>query len=272
MPIDPNGAVRSQESTQGNSMRPIDNSDLRSGALIISHRGACRAAPENTVAAGRKAAALGADIVELDVRESSDGILYVLHDATLERTTNGCGPIADTPSCDLDRLDAGSWFGPEFAGEPLPRLDIFLKALKPIIGFYVEVKVAEPGKVAACLESAGLGSGCIIYSEDPDLRSALRRELPQQLHMENFRNHSGMEEAKATGASVLEFMSDDLTSSRVLRARSLGFLTMMHTPLLDRDAFRLALVEGVDYLNIDYPEEASGMRQELLSRWRESRL
>lgn len=253
-------------------MRPIDNGDLRSGALIISHRGACRAAPENTLAAGHRAAALGADIVELDVRESADGILYVLHDATLERTTNGSGPVAEAHSRDLDKLDAGSWFGPKFAGEPLPRLETFLVALKPVIGFYVEVKAADPGKVAACLESAGLGSSCIIYSEDPDLRSALRRELPRQLHMENFRNHAGMEEAKAAGASILEFMSEDLTASRVLRARSLGFLTMMHTPLPDRDAFRLALVEGIDYLNIDYPEVASDMRREFSSRWRESRL
>ena len=252
-------------------MRPIDNGDLRTGALIISHRGACRTAPENTLSAGHRAAILGADIVELDVRESADGILYVLHDATLERTTNGSGPIAETSSRELDRLDAGSWFGPEFAGEPLPRLDIFLKALKPVIGFYVEVKAAEPGKVAACLESEGLGSDCIIYSEDPDLRSALRGELPQQLHMENFLNLASMEEAKATGVSILEFMSEDLTASRVLRARNLGFLTMMHTPLQDREAYRLALVEGVDYLNIDYPDVAFEMRRDFRSRWRESR-
>ena len=253
-------------------MQPIDKGDLRPGAAIISHRGACRAAPENTLAAGRRAAALGADIVELDVRESADGILYVLHDADLERTTNGSGPIAGANGRDLDRLDAGSWFGPEFAGEPLPRLEIFLTALKPVIGFYVEVKSADPGKVAACLESAGLDSGCIIYSEDPDLRSALRREMPQQLHMENFRNHASMEEAKAAGASILEFMSADMTASRVHDARSLGFLTMMHTPLLDRDAFRLALVEGVDYLNVDYPDVASDMRREFRSRWREGHL
>lgn len=253
-------------------MQPVENGDLRSGAQIISHRGACRAAPENTLVAGHRAAALGADIIELDVRESADGILYVLHDATLERTTNGSGPIAETHSRDLDKLDAGSWFGPKFAGEPVPRLDIFLTALKPVIGFYVEVKAAEPGKVAACLESAGLSSRCIIYSEDPDLRSALRSELPHQLHMENFRNHPGMEEAKAAGASILEFMSEDLTASRVHRARNLGFLTMMHTPLLDRDAYRLALVEGIDYLNIDYPDVASEMRREFRSRWRESRL
>lgn len=230
---------------------------------IVSHRGACRVAPENTIASGRRAAELGADIVELDVRESADGVLYVLHDATLNRTTNGRGLISRAQSRDLDRLDAGTWFGPDFAGEPLPRLIDFLMELKPLVGFYVEVKAAVPCRLAAELEAAGLGSGCIIYSENDELRTALRKAMPHQLHMVNYRNHPDIEEARASGASILEFHSFDMTTQLISFARSRGFEIMMHTPRRDEIAFRKALVAGVDYLNIDYPATALTLRREI---------
>lgn len=230
---------------------------------IIGHRGACQSAPENTVVSGRRAADLGADIVEFDVRTSADGVLYVLHDATLDRTTNGCGPISEWHSRDLDRLDAGSWFGPEFAGEPIPRMEGFLTALKSSVGLYVEVKDAAPSTVRAELEAAGLGSGCIMYSQNETLRAALRTEMPGQMHMVSFRDLADMDEACGTGAEILEFFSVDMTESRLRQARELGFRTMMHTPLRDLDAFRLALAAGVDYLNIDFPETASAMRREM---------
>ena len=230
---------------------------------IVSHRGACRVAPENTIVSGLRAAELGADIVELDVRESADGVLYVLHDATLNRTTNGHGPISRMQSRDLDRLDAGIWFGPEFAGVPLPRLIDFLMELKPHLGFYVEVKAAAPCRLAAELEAASLGSDCIIYSENGELRTALRKALPHQLHMVNYRDHPDIEDARATGASILEFHSMDMTTQLISRARAQGFEIMMHTPRHDEFAFRKALVAGVDYLNIDYPATALTLRREI---------
>jgi glycerophosphoryl diester phosphodiesterase len=88
---------------------------------IVYHRGACRHAPENTIASGLAAARLGGDIVELDVRQSRGGVLYVLHDAKVDRATNGTGAIAQMTSADLDRLDVGEWFGLAFTGERLPR-------------------------------------------------------------------------------------------------------------------------------------------------------
>lgn len=230
---------------------------------IIGHRGACQTAPENTIVSGRRAAELGADIVEFDVRSSADDVLYVLHDASLDRTTNGRGPISMRHSRDLDRLDAGSWFSPEFAGEPIPRMSDFLTALKPVVDLYVEVKEAVPSQVAAELEAAGLGSGCIIYSQNETLRAALRMEMPDQTHMVNFRDHADMDEARGTGAGILEFFSVDMTESRLQQALDMGFRTMMHTPLCDQVAFRQALAAGVDYLNIDFPETVSALRREI---------
>lgn len=89
---------------------------------IIAHRGASGVAPENTLAAIARAAELGARSVELDVMLSADGVPLIIHDTTLDRTTSGSGPVAAQTYDALARLDAGSWFGADFAGERLPTL------------------------------------------------------------------------------------------------------------------------------------------------------
>jgi len=90
--------------------------------LNFGHRGASAVAPENTLAAFRKAREMGADGVELDVMLCADGEVVVRHDYTLERTTNGHGRVLDLTLAQVKELDAGSWFGAEFAGEPVPTL------------------------------------------------------------------------------------------------------------------------------------------------------
>lgn len=88
----------------------------------VAHRGAGKLAPENTLAAFRLGAAHGYRMFECDVKLSADGVPFLLHDATLERTTNGLGTAGDLPWDELSRLDAGSWHSRVFAGEPLATL------------------------------------------------------------------------------------------------------------------------------------------------------
>src|SRR5579859_6338194 len=89
---------------------------------IIGHRGAAGLAPENTLAAIRAAAAAGARWVELDVQLTRDGVPVLLHDSTLERTTDGEGKVGDADLDALRRVDAGSWFAPRFLGQRVPTL------------------------------------------------------------------------------------------------------------------------------------------------------
>lgn len=89
----------------------------------IAHRGAGRLAPENTLAAMRLGAQYGYRMFECDVKLSADGVPFLLHDATLERTSNGHGVAGEQPWSALSRLDAGSWHSRTHAGEPLPSLD-----------------------------------------------------------------------------------------------------------------------------------------------------
>jgi glycerophosphoryl diester phosphodiesterase len=89
----------------------------------IAHRGAGKLAPENTLAAFRLGASHGWRMFECDVKLSADGVPFLLHDATLERTTNATGVAGERPWAELSRLDAGSWHSRAHAGEPLPSLE-----------------------------------------------------------------------------------------------------------------------------------------------------
>src|SRR3990172_8732290 len=142
--------------------------DLRNSAVkaywpyprVIAHRGGGGLAPENTLAAIRTGAQRGFAGVEFDVMLSRDSVPVLIHDDTLERTTNGTGAVANAAWTDLSALDAGCWFGPAFAGEPLPRyadaarlcVDLGLWAnveIKPASGFE-----HETGRVVAAMSAA----------------------------------------------------------------------------------------------------------------------
>ena len=111
---------------------------------IIAHRGYSAIAPENTLAAFAAAIAHRANSIEFDVQLSSDGIPVIIHDPTLERTTNGSGFVREKTLEQLKALDAGAWFNPEFSGERIPSLSEALKAIEDLDRFvYPEVKGAE---------------------------------------------------------------------------------------------------------------------------------
>jgi glycerophosphoryl diester phosphodiesterase len=108
--------------------------------LRVAHRGASAHAPENTLAAFRRAVELGADAVEMDVHLTADGHVVVIHDATLDRTTNGTGAVTERSLSDIRSLDAGSWFDPRFAGERIPTLDEAFDVIPKGVLAVVEVK------------------------------------------------------------------------------------------------------------------------------------
>lgn len=99
-------------------------------ARMIAHRGAAGLAPENTLASIQAAVAAGADRLEVDVQRTADGTLVLFHDATLERTTDGAGRLAEASWETVRRLDAGGWFGEAYRGEPVPTLDEALARLE----------------------------------------------------------------------------------------------------------------------------------------------
>ncbi|WP_158738686.1 glycerophosphodiester phosphodiesterase family protein [Alteribacillus sp. YIM 98480] len=108
--------------------------------LNIAHRGASGYAPENTLAAFVKAVEMKAEMIELDVQMSKDGELVVIHDTTVDRTTDGTGAIKDLTYEEIAELDAGSFFSEEFAGEKIPTLGEVLDQFRGRTGILIEIK------------------------------------------------------------------------------------------------------------------------------------
>ncbi|WP_426367375.1 glycerophosphodiester phosphodiesterase [Streptomyces sp. E-08] len=98
--------------------------------IVFAHRGASSAAPENTLVSDEVARRGGAKWIENDVQPSKDGVPYILHDATVDRTTDGTGTLRSLTSAQVDALDAGSWFAPVFAGTRIPTLAAQLADLR----------------------------------------------------------------------------------------------------------------------------------------------
>lgn len=113
---------------------------VKTSILNIAHRGASAAYPENTMAAFRAAVDMGADMIELDVQLSLDGVPVIFHDARLNSPIKATGYLAEMNVVELQKLDAGSWFRPDFAGERIPTLDEVLAWVKGITKINIELK------------------------------------------------------------------------------------------------------------------------------------
>src|SRR3984893_8626775 len=151
--------------------------------LVIAHRGASGNAPENTLAAFKQAVAQGAAFIETDLQLSRDARFVAIHDATVDRTTSGRGAVHDLTLAELRRLDAGSWFGSEFAGERIPTLEeIFEFSKKNDVVFYLEIKPGgswggEHAMVGALRESGEIPR-TVVISFDAAIVLSLRKIEP----------------------------------------------------------------------------------------------
>ncbi len=149
---------------------------------IVAHRGAMSERPECTLSAYLRAMELGADIVEVDVRRSRDGVLFVLHDGTLDRTTDGSGLAAERTMEELKRLDAGSWFGQEWHQERIPTLAEVLAACRGRVDVLLDLK--EQGEdyaaaVSECVRRHGAPAETIVGVRSAQQARRFRRLLPR---------------------------------------------------------------------------------------------
>ena len=155
--------------------------------LWIAHRGAGQLAPENTLAAFRLGAAHGYRAFECDVKLSADGVPFLLHDTTLERTASAPGVAGERPWAELSRLDGGGWHSRAYAGEPLPSLDAIAAyvqrngfglnlEIKPTPGHERDTGLAV-GAACARLWHAG-GAPLLLSSFRPEALQGARESAP----------------------------------------------------------------------------------------------
>jgi glycerophosphoryl diester phosphodiesterase len=150
---------------------------------VVAHRGLSAEAPENTMTAFRGALEAGCDLVEFDCHLAADDVVVVIHDETLDRTTNGTGYVRDRTAREIAALDAGSWFAPRFAGERVPTLEAFVAwASRTPLVLSLEIKQPAPAsgrppyvdiaeRVLEILHGHGMERRTLLHSFDhPTIR------------------------------------------------------------------------------------------------------
>lgn len=228
--------------------------------LAIAHRGASGYAPENTFAAFRRAIALGAGFIETDLQLSRDARLVAIHDATVNRTTNGQGAVHDMTLAELRRLDAGSWFGSEFAGERIPTIEEILEfANKHDVVFYLEMKPSgswggEHALISALRESREIAR-TVVISFDAAILAAVRKIEPTLMTGLLFEGHipNPLDKAIEIGARQLA-VRGDLVTPRLLKEARGHDLQVVCWTVNHPGHMRLLVQAGVDGIISDYPD------------------
>lgn len=236
----------------------------------ISHRGASAYAPENTMAAFRKGVDMHSDFIEIDVQLSKDGVPIIIHDDTLDRTTDGEGSVSAYTLKELKSLDAGSWFGEEYSNERIPTLDEVLEEFGGKISILVELKSPElyPGveeKVASALKDHHLVNSnkndIIIQSFNHASIQKSKELLPEIPHGvlvgNNWANVSDRQlEEFATYADYMNPNFNIVTKELVERVHNVGMKMYPYTIKKQSEADKLYRL-GVDGIITDYPEYAN---------------
>lgn len=170
----------------------------KNNIYVAAHRGWSEKYPENTMLAYKKAAELGVDQIEIDVRVTRDGELVIIHDATVDRTTNGTGKVGEMTLASIRELDAGSWKGAEFAGERVPTFAEFLDfaVSLPEMTFDIELKeyptydceelaYSVCDRVLAALDEKGLSERCVINTFNGKLHEYIYKKygMKYRLHV-----------------------------------------------------------------------------------------
>src|ERR1700738_4585285 len=211
------------------------------------------------MAAFRKAVAMGATFIETDLQMSRDAHLVAIHDATVDRTTNGQGIVHDMTLAELRRLDAGSWFGSEYAGEKIPTLEELLAfSKKNDVVSYLELKPGgswggEHALIGALRESGEIPRSVVI-SFDVEILESLRKIEPTLMTgvLYDGQIERPVERAVQVGARQLAVRGDLVTPALLAEARKKDLQVVCWT--VNHPAhMRLLIDAGVDGIMSDYP-------------------
>jgi glycerophosphoryl diester phosphodiesterase len=233
--------------------------------VVIAHRGASLLAPENTMAAFELACKLGAPAIEFDVKLSADGQVVIIHDQTVDRTTNGKGRVDQLPLAALRELDAGCTFAGKYTGEHIPTLEELFERIGKKIYMNIELtNYATPfdslvDRVAALIRKHSLESRVLFSSFFPINLIRARRLLPRvprgQLLHPGFAGAWQRLASRLFNVQAEHPYTADVSERTVLRMHARGHRVHVWT-VNDSDEMRRLLSLGVDGLFTDDPELA----------------
>jgi glycerophosphoryl diester phosphodiesterase len=228
---------------------------------VICHRGGSALAPENTLAAFRKAIKLGADYVEMDVRATHDGGLVLMHDRTVDRTTNGTGAVADLDLDALRRLDAGSKFSPDFAGTKVPTFANALDLCHGRINIYLDHKAGPIRQIVKLLREHEMLHQVVIYDGLDQAREwkRLAPGLPVMFSPpDQYRQVKDIPDlVRLLGAEVLDGHFLEWTPALVRAAHQAGAKVYVDNLTVgdNDDGYRHSIDLGVDGIQTDHPDK-----------------
>ncbi len=242
-----------------------DGSPCFGNIEVVVHRGANHLAPENTVASAFAALRNGATWIEVDVRKSKDGVLYNMHDPTLNRTTNGRGFISDATSDYIDGLDAGAWFSPNFKGTHVPRISEMLDSLRGKANVFFDVKDGTPvADLAKLVRAKGYADKSFFWFGDSNMLKEFIRIAPEMKIKVNADDVEGIKNwMKVCKPSYLEIAPSKITDAVRSFCHSHGIRIMAAIQGSGEAEYREAILRQPDLVNLDMPELFLKMVQEL---------
>jgi len=243
---------------------------------LIAHRGDSASAPENTFASFDLAIEKGFDNVELDVQLTSDGVPVVIHDATLDRTTNASGPVSEISLADIQQLDAGSWKDAKFKREQIRTLEEILARYANKLRLHLELKSREQDlveKVAPLLNAHGLLDNSSVEYDAPGLTItsfAVEQLFRSRQLMSNARHGWLLRAITAADIKLAQHIGLDgiypnaefATPASVTLATETGLSVRCWGIADSEDALRHAFESGASGTTVDWPDKA----RELLFR------
>ncbi len=244
--------------------------------LVIAHRGYSGSYPENTLISLGKAAKLGCDLVELDLRLSSDEIFMVLHERGVRLATGGQDTIDAFTAAEIKRADVGSWFHPRFAGARVPTFDEALDLLRDSPArLCIELKDLNgreiPGyedRIVALFRREKLFAKAVVNVEPMAFVQAIKRKEPR-IRVALDSRHADwtalsadeiLERVLPSGADIIQYEHEHLSADIVRVLRSAGFAVWAWTVNARDDMIRL-IDWGVDGILTDHPERLLRLRR-----------
>ena len=220
---------------------------------IVCHKGANQHTPENTLAAAQRCLDWGVNTVEIDVWTSRDGVLYLMHDGYVARTTNGAGHLLALTSGEIDQLDAGSWFDVRYASERVPRLDEFLRWIKGKANVFIDVKFVHPQHLIDLLYETDMADQCFLWSGSNQLMYLLHTLDPSLALKVNVSTASQALQAQADlGATIVEVGPDALCEELLTTCHNHGIRVMVNYMDADRQVLREIFQWDIDMINTDH--------------------
>lgn len=231
------------------------------GAILTSaHRGEHHRHPENSLPAIQAAIDAGMDYVELDIRTTSDGKLILMHDATVNRMTNGKGDVAEMTFDTIRALDLGVRFPGQFPGLQVPTFEEALAlAKKGGIGIYVHTKQAAPQELVDEIERHEMGGHVLFFADnesDPHLLPELARLRPEWKLMPEAFNPTHVRELMETlRPKIIAFDNRDFDDATIAAARQANVGIFVDRLANNPEAWQNAIDRGATGIQTDYPDE-----------------